>query len=306
MAKQKAYITGGSGFLGSAIMTSLLKNNFEVMAARRPQTDLFRCIAFQDQVTWVDTSNDRYKEEVILFKPDIIVHAAWTGVSSKERVDWVPQLKNFDLLGDVLEISKKVNLKKLLILGSQAEYGAIDGRVNENHPVNGTDAYAVCKQASQKIIENFCNQNNIDWYWLRVFSVFGPGEALNWFIPWVITNQLNDTDCDLTLCEQEYDYLFVNDFVAMVVNIVTSVNSSSGIFNICSGQTIALKKIVEQISQSIAGKGKVNYGAIAYRPNQIMEISGDNSKYNATFGKLKQTDLHSALADTITYYKKAI
>lgn len=304
MSNKRIFVTGGAGFLGSAVMAYLVNNNYQVIAAKRTATNLFRCEAYKNQVKWVDTTDDTFKEQVIAFKPDVILHAAWSGVSSKERADWSVQLKNFELLSDILEISNKVGLKKLLVLGSQAEYGTIHSKVDEEYPVNALDAYSSCKLASQKIIETFCRQNSIDWYWLRVFSVFGPGEAPNWFIPWIINSQLSQTDCDLTLCEQRYDYLYIDDFVTMITKMLNPEIGSSGIYNICSGQSIQLKTIVEHIQKNISSNSKINFGALPYRANQSMQISGDNSKYNATFGAVKHTSLENAIAHTIEYYKR--
>jgi nucleoside-diphosphate-sugar epimerase len=304
MNKQRVFVTGGAGFLGASIIRQLLSDGCEVMAAKRTQTNTFRCKDFFDKVIWVDTMSSSYQQTVIDFNPDVIIHAAWAGVSSKERADWGIQMSNFQMLADILKISEQTLVKKIIILGSQAEYGAIAETVDENYPVMPNDAYATCKLASQKIIETFCGQKGIDWYWLRVFSVFGPTEAGNWFIPWVIGNQLKNTDIDLTGCEQEYDYLFIDDFAVMVSNMVNVSKSIPGIYNICSGKTVKLKTITEIICKCIGGKGKLNYGTIPYRPNQSMKISGDNSKYNVTFGKIKVTDIDYAIKQTISYYKE--
>jgi len=289
--------------LGSAIVAYLVKNNYEVIAIKRPGTNLFRCDAFYNEVTWVDTSNASYKTKVIEFGPSIIVHAAWSGVSSQERLEWIKQLQNFDLLADVFEIADKVALKKLLVLGSQAEYGKINTPVDETYPVDPQDAYATCKLAMQNIVKNFCDQRSINWYWLRVFSVFGPGEAENWFLPQVIINQLNNRDTDLTLCEQQYDYLYIDDLAEMVINIVKAVDKKSGIFNVCSGKPQALKTIVEYIKSIIGGSGKINYGALPYRVGQSMQIGGNNNKYNTIFGEVKKTELSLAISQTVAYYK---
>lgn len=300
----KVFITGGAGFLGSAIIARLLKGNCAVIATKRTHTNLFRCEDFGDRVKWVDTSNQYFCEQVIEFNPDIIIHAAWSGVTSKARVDWATQLSNFEFLSNILSISEKSDVKKMILLGSQAEYGVINELVDESYPVQANDAYSACKLGSQKIVETFCKQHGIDWYWLRVFSVFGPAEADNWFIPWLINAQLGNTDIDLTLCQQQYDYLFIDDFANMISNILSAKKSLSGVYNICSGRTVPLKAMVEQIHNYINGKGKLNFGALPYRANQSMKIAGNNSKYNSNFGEIQLTELSYAIAKTISYYSE--
>lgn len=303
MDKSKVFITGATGFLGAAILADLLKKGYEVLAAKRSTSNTYRCESFLSKINWVDTDDAQYTNKVINFNPAVILHAAWNGVAAKDRTNWQQQLQNFSLISDLLIIAQQVNIKKIIVLGSQAEYGNIDTKVDESFPDKGLDAYASCKRSVKTIIKSFCQQNNIDWYWLRVFSVFGPGEEQNWFIPWVIINQLKGVDSNLTPCEQLYDYLFIEDFTAMITQIISSAKSASGIYNICSGNPVTLKEVAESIHEQVGYNAKLNFGAISYRPNQSMYIAGDNSKYERIFGKVANLGLQEGLQKTIKHYK---
>ncbi|EHQ27733.1 NAD-dependent epimerase/dehydratase family protein [Mucilaginibacter paludis] len=302
MSDTKVFITGGAGFLGSAIIAKLIEGDFKILASRRTQTNLWRCKDFNTAVTWIDTEESTFTQRVIDFQPDIILHSAWNGVTSQDREDWNLQLQNFEFLRTLLQIVKKTKPKKFILLGSQAEYGNIKKRVAETDEVAANSAYAICKLTSQQIVKTFCEQNHINWYWLRVFSVFGPKEDNKWFIPTIIMNHLNELDCNLTYCEQQYDYLYIDDFAAMILRIFTSENSESGIYNICSSKAVPLKNIVDLISQFSGNKSKLNFGVLPYRKDQSMLIEGDNSKFNNTFGKVQTIALSEAIKKTINYY----
>jgi hypothetical protein len=69
---------------------------------------------------------------------------------------------------------------------------------------------------------------------------------------------------------------------------------------------VKLKAITDIICNIVSSKAKLNYGAIPYRTNQSMKISGDNSKYNATFGELRLTDINDAIAQTISFYREQL
>ena len=90
----------------------------------------------------------------------------------------------------------------------------------------------------------------------------------------------------------------------MIIQIINATKSASGIYNICSGNSTILKTIVEYIKQCIGSSAKINYGAIPYRPNQSMQITGDNSKYNINFGRVDLTEFEHAMNLTISYYKE--
>lgn len=304
MAKQKVYITGATGFLGSAVLAKLVTEGYEVLAAKRTTSSLAKCEAVADKVKWVNLDSADYITEVVAFQPDTIFHAAWAGVIAKERADWQLQLQNFTLVKDLLLIAQQTATQKIIVLGSQAEYGTISTKVDETYPADGADAYAACKKAVCGIIKDFCQQKGLDWYWLRIFSVFGPGEEANWFIPWIITNQLNSAESNLTLCEQKYDYLYVTDFAAMIETIIAAEQSASGIYNISSGTPVSLRLVAETIQEKAGYNAVLNFGAVPYRAGQSMCIAGDNIKFRSTFGEIALLDLPDGLQRTIQYYKE--
>jgi len=299
---RKVLITGATGFLGSAIV-SKLAGDYNILAVKRRNSDTWRCLAYEKYLKWIDLDDDFFKEKVIEFAPEMIIHAAWAGVYSKYRADWDSQMSNFELLRIIIDISSNVKVKKIIGLGSLAEYGVIDGVVNEGAVTGPDSPYGVCKVAQQQIISAFCKENNIDWYWFRVFSIFGPKEGHNWFIPSTVLKLLKNIDCDLTLCKQKYDYLFIDDFSKMVMNAVASNKGNSGIYNLSSGNSIMLLDIVKYLKAKLNSTAALNFGAIPYRDNQQMHIVGDNKKFTESFGAINFTDLETALDKTIGYYK---
>ncbi len=306
MSSRSIFITGASGFLGSGLLAKMVADNYTIMASRRFETNDWRCKEFSEHIKWVNADDPNFIQEVTDFNPDIIVHSAWSGVTAAERENWNLQLTNFKLLGDLITIAQKANVQKFIVLGSQAEYGKVEGKIDEAIPDNPGNAYAACKIAAKQLLKAFCEQNGITWYWLRVFSVFGPKESSNWFIPSIILNQLNKVDIDLTPGEQKYDYLYIEDFAAMIQRLLSSENSVSGIYNICSGKPVALKGLAEGIKDAVGSGAKLNFGALPYRAGQPMLIEGDNTKFNSTFGATQLTNLGEAIKNTVAYYRATL
>ena len=303
MPCKKIFLTGISGFIGSHLAELLVSERFQVMALKRKSSDLWRCAAFEDQIIWV--TEESMETSMLDFRPDVILHLGWTGISHLDRANWELQMSNLPILLNLLKIGKQISVKKFLAFGSQAEYGPVEGRVSELFQPKPDNAYAVMKLTAQKMLEIFCKQHDIEWYWLRIYSVFGPREDKNWFVPMVINNLLNSVPCNLTNCEQQYDYLYVKDLAGMILEVIRAKADSSGVYNISSNQSKSIKSLISRINEIINSESVIAFGAIPYRQNQSMHIEGNSELFNTTFGKYPFTDMKSALTETINFYRSS-
>ena len=203
----------------------------------------------------------------------------------------------------MLEISKKAGIKKVLALGTQAEYGIFEGIVDENYMCNPNSAYGAAKLCASILLRTYAEQNSFDWYWLRIFSVFGPREDKTWLIPASINNLLDKKEMALTPCEQKYDYLFTKDFVSGILSVIKCNDSKSGIYNMASGKSLRLKDILAFLEEKLSPKEKLlQFGALSYRPGQVMNIQGNSDLFNNTFGFQPKYSVFNGLEETINFY----
>ncbi len=298
----KILITGITGFLGSHVAEVLIQNGFQVIGLKRLTSDTWRCKDFYEQINWIniDESND-WKQSIIQEEPDIIIHCAWIGVEARDRDNWSEQIKNIYFLVDLMEIAKSIHLNKFVFLGSQAEYGNSNGIISENEIPNALNAYGRIKLACHEIFKTFCELNDINWIWLRLFSIFGEKENENWLIPSLIKEMRHNQEMDFTPANQKYAYLYVKDFANIMLKILLG-NVKSGIYNISSENAIQLKFLIEQIRDMVNPEFQLNFGALPYRQFQSMHIEGDMSKIRKQIGRLEFTDFNVALHNIIKYY----
>jgi len=298
-------ITGATGFLGSHIAEELIAQGYNVAALKRRSSNLWRCNNFIDQIKWIDCDNlSEAEPEIIKCKPDILIHTAWNGVKATDRDNWIEQEKNLSFLVSLLEIVKKTNIKKIIALGSQAEYGNFEGSVDENYPCNPTSAYGANKVCTSIMLKSFAELNKIDWYWIRIFSVFGPREEKIWLIPSTINNLLEKKEMNLTPCEQKYDYLFTKDFAAGILSVVKNDINISGIYNMSSGQSIMLKDILTYLENKLSPTQKLlQIGASPYRPQQVMHMEGNSDCFFQSFNFQPAYSIYEGLEETLSYCK---
>jgi nucleoside-diphosphate-sugar epimerase len=298
----KILLTGATGFLGSYIAEALLKDKHQLILTKRESSNLWRCTSFTDLCQWTDIDNGDWENDIRKFNPSVIINAAWDGVSADFRENWIPQINNLFFQQKLLFIASETDVELIIGIGSQAEYGEFNGCVDELYPANPTSAYGAVKLCALNILKTFCEQNNIRWYWFRLYSCFGERESENWLIPSAIKKMLTSDYMNLTLGEQKYSYLYIKD-VAHLFNIAVNSLAENGIYNISSTTQRSLREVLNLIRKYINPSFNLNWGGLPYRKNQSMLNGGDMKKTNNAFHFIESSDWEQNLYKTIEYYK---
>ncbi len=295
-------ITGITGFIGSNLAEKFLQEGYQVIGIIRESSDLSRCQEFLHQIKIIYNDDPFIYQKIRELDQFSLVHCAWNGVESEFRDDWTKQAENIGYLVKILEILNESKLDKIIFLGSQAEYGRIDKIVKEDATSDLLSAYGVIKASSRLILEAYAKKNNINWIWLRVFSVFGQKESTKWLIPSLIQRMRNQDAMDFTSCEQKYAYMYIKDFSDVVEKIVNA-RVVSGVYNLSGDNPIKLKTMIETIRNFVNPNFKLNFGVLPTRSDQSMILAGNTEKIQKQIGVINFTDFNMAIQETIRYYK---
>jgi len=296
-------LTGVTGFLGSNLLEALLENNYKVIGLKRSSSDIWRIKEFLDNKNLELFDIDKISLENIFKNRNVntLIHSAWSGVKADERKSFVIQIENFNFAFNLYTLALVSGVNKIISFGSQAEYGHFEGRISEEYPCNPVEAYGITKLFTSKLLQNLCQQKDITWYWIRLFSLFGPKEDGNWLIPFCINKMLKNEDIDLTKCEQKYDYLYIKDFCRGIVSLLDY--DMSGVYNFSSNNPIKLKEILLKLKGITNSEAKLNFGAIPYRENQVMHMEGDSSNFYNNFEFKQKYNIDEGLEKASLYYK---
>lgn len=292
----RIFITGATGFLGYHIAKSCISKGYEVLCLKRSTSvSLFDDVQ-ERQIMWIDADTENWKDTVVCFNPEVLIHCAWGGVSIDSRNDCHVQHQNIKFSEELFNLFL---YKQIIVLGSQEEYGRIDSVVNECHSLIPLTEYGKAKIETCNILQECCDKQKIEWQWIRVFTVYGEKQKETWLIPSMIRKCLNPLviEMETTRGEQTYSYLYSDDFANAILSMIGT-KGKSGIYNLSSSSPTMLKDLFTLIKQKTNSKIVFN-SVLPYREYQSMMIMGDSSKFKTTFGEYESTSLDKGLDNII-------
>ena len=295
----KIFVSGATGYLGYHFVKVAINQGHEVLCLRRPTSRSLFESEINNNFQWV-VNDEELESAVIDFQPDVLFHAAWGGVRGADRNNIKIQKENLVMSHNLFILYP---YKQIIAIGSQAEYGYYNDIISEDHPLKPTMEYAKEKIQCCKDLQNYCKQNNIEWQWIRIFTVFGEKQT-GGLIKLAIEKCLNgEKSFDTTPGEQKYSYLYAEDFGKAICNMLGS-KGKSGIYNLSQPQCLkSNKEILESVKTLTKSDIHLNFGAMPYPEGQVMLMDGSVNKFEKAFGAVPYTDFNTALEHTINSFK---
>ena len=304
----RVFVTGGTGHIGSAVVRELVRDGHAVAVLLRPTSQTSSLSGVLSQLTLIegDLQNVQCLTPALRqFAPDVTLHLAWFGVTNNLQDD--PRQISENLAGslDLIELSAAVGAGTFVGLGSQAEYGRVDGVLTEDLPLRPLTTYGIVKTAVGSVGERLAVALGLRFVWLRLLATYGPFDDPQHLIPFVIDQYLTEQTPELTPGEQVWDYLYVDDAARAVMSVVLS-KQASGVYNLASGTGQTVASIVTQIRDLVDPALPLGLGLRAYTANQIMHLQGDISRLSASTGWKPTTSFAAGLDETLAWHRNRL
>ena len=297
-------ITGASGFVGAKLLELALADGHEVAATVRPQSPARRLLRFAGQYDRlaVDLSDrPALTAAVAAFRPDAIIHSAWSGVANSARFDQTQISENIDAACALIEAGAAAGCAAFIGTGSQGEYGA-GSTMQEDALPEPTTLYGAAKVAALGLTRQLAAQAGMRHAWLRLFATYGPDDNDGWLIPSLIAQMLRGERPQTTLGTQFWDWLYIDD-VARGLLAAATTPDAAGIFNLGSGEPVQVRKAVETIRDLAAPDMELVFGEVPFRPDQVMHMQADIARLKTATGWAPQVGFAEGIARTVAWYK---
>ena len=182
---RKILVTGGAGFVGSALSEKLIKDpeNYVVIVDDL-STGEFCKLPELPKTNWrfikADVNNYNDLSQVMFVNQfEYVFHyAAVVGV---ERTQLNPYKVLNDIQGfkNILDISKNTGVKRVFFASSSEVYGEPVSLPQNEHttPLNSRVPYAVVKNVGEAFLKSYHKEFGLDYTIYRFFNTYGPKQS---------------------------------------------------------------------------------------------------------------------------------
>lgn len=301
---KKILITGAAGFIGKYLVEKLAVDN-EVYAVVLPdevdKLNNLRCHVISGNLEDVGSIEPQLNG----IKLDMIYHLAWIGVSTDYKNNYDLQMRNLKLAINVMEIAKMHECKRIISTGSVSEYAYYDGAIDGTQVPAPCDAYSATKSAIHIYCDLFARQNDLNFYWVLIPSIYGPGRNDNNLITYSIKKLLAGEKPSFTKLEQKWDYIYITDLIEALWLI-----GKNGIGNktypVGTGTARSMAEYVGIIRDSINPKAELGIGDLPYKTKRIDNAIVDISKTMEDTGYMPKVTFEQGIRETIEYFRKLV
>jgi len=310
----RAVITGGTGFIGNAIVKRLLRDGWDVVVIDNMYDPVFRLINDGFEGTYRLINIDIVDmDNLQIDGVDVVFHFAahYANVRSLEE----PMLNvKTNMLGTmaVLEFCRKNNVKTLMYASSSGVYGDSDQLpFTEDASICPSTPYEVTKYAGEILCSGYCKIYNISLVAPRFFNVYGPGDMPGGFrsvVPNFFALAMAGDDICITGDHVSRDFTFIDDVVAGVLAGVEmskkSVFRIEYVYNISTGDEVFIIDLAEEIKKITGSTSRIVLGKMRNWDNAPRRV-GDNTKFKKLFPREAtwMRGIETGLTDSLKWYE---
>ena len=260
----KAIVTGASGFVGSALVKELVKNNIEVLCIdlkidsnRVPDSNLVTKLEMSIE------NIDKLENVVKKNEYDLFYHFAWVGSAGPLRMDEIVQTKNALWTVNCLRVASSIGCKKFIVAGSIMEFevNAVT-YAQETKPGKGY-IYGVGKVLAHELCKPIANDLGIDLVWAYITNTYGVGENSPRFINTTLRKIINNEKLEFTAGTQNYDFIYIDD-VANAFYLLGLKGKANKNYIIGSGNAKPLREFIIEMTNKNSPNNPPCFGDVPF------------------------------------------
>jgi UDP-glucose 4-epimerase len=251
----KAFLTGGTGFVGANLARRLLREGHDLHLLVRPDYQRWRIEKILPDLRLHEVhlhDTEKVSCAVREIRPDWVFHLAAHGAYSWQT-DW-EQMVRTNIQGTMSLVSAclESGFEAFVNTGSSSEYGFKDHAPGEDELLEPNSHYAVTKAAATLFCRYTAQSRRVHLATLRLYSVFGPYEDPRRLLPSLILRGLQGQWPPLADPEVARDFVYVDDVVEACLLAATVRTPEWGpIYNVGTAVQTTLREAVAVAKQEL-------------------------------------------------------
>lgn len=305
---KKILVTGGAGFIGSAIISELQKFNYDIYVIDNLSFGDRKFISIpNDHFFNVDILDKENINEIILkINPNKIIHLA--------AIHFIPycnqhpfESSNINIQGtiNILKAAEKLTSLELILFASTAAvYPISDVAVKETNVLDPLDVYGLSKLAGEHLCNEFHFQTKVPTVICRFFNAFGPNETNPHLFP-EIQQQINAGMRTIKLGNliPKRDFIHTYDMANAIHLLINKFIKGIDVFNLGRGIEYSVTDIVDAFERQLGQKIAIEVEPARVRKVERMHLLADISKLKAFAGWEPKINIDEGIKTLITISK---
>ena len=295
----RVLVAGANGFVGAHILRELVRRGVAVSALTHTQAPWrLRGLDGVNPIA-VDITDAAAVTTVVAARaPEIVINAAGYGVRPQDTDPAMMAAVNIDGAANLLRAADEVGARRFVHLGSYWEYGDHAGIVSETTPTAPKTLYGETKTAASAWVAN--HSGPCETLVLRLFNIWGAGEASHRLVPQVIRHCREKQPLDLTAGTQVKDFSYAPDVARWISDLaLRSPPYSERILNLAGGKAMAVSELVLAVARALGGEHLMRFDAKPMPAGEVQTGLPATIRLDRCLPHRRATPLAEAVAEVI-------
>jgi GDP-4-dehydro-6-deoxy-D-mannose reductase len=311
----RVFVTGGTGFAGSHLIDSLLKDEIEVFGLVHPGSG-HQPLPVHKNFSPVEgdlTDAEGIKTAIEKVEPDVIYHLG--GIASP-AYSWIDPAKTLAVnaggTANLLRGAQQTNRPRIVVVTSALLYGSLsetDLPISEDTPPSPSHPYAVSKWTASLLIQLYWRRYSLHVIEARPFNHIGPRQARGFVVP-DFASQLAkielgklDPIVNVGNLEAGRDFTDVRD-ITRAYRVLAERGEPGESYLVCSGKSVSIQQILDTLIDIAGIKVSIVKDPDRYRPLDTPVIYGSYEKIHRTTGWQPVIPLERSLRDAYLEWRE--
>jgi len=305
---KRIFVTGVAGFLGSHLSEKLVNLGHKVVGIDNMiggyEDNIPKNIEFHN-----GDCCDFEKIKTLMKDIDVVYHCAATAHEGLSVFSPFEITKN-NYLASVSIFSAAVNekVKRIVFCSSMARYGEQQAPFTEKMIPLPVDPYAISKVASEEVLKNLCELNDIEWVIAIPHNIIGPRQKYDDPFRNVVSIMINRMlqgkapiiygDGNQTRC-----FSYIDDCISCLIPMLDQNNLNREIINIGPDEEFVTINKIAELCSNITG---VNLNPIYKkdRPKEVKHATCSADKARNLLNYKTKVSLKDGIQKTFEYIRK--
>jgi GDP-4-dehydro-6-deoxy-D-mannose reductase len=285
----RAFVTGGSGFVGRHLVPLL----DGAVAPSREELDLLDAEAV--------------RRAVAAAAPERVFHlAALASVARSWQEPRAVLRDNLEMTVNLLNAVRDEAADAVVVFVSSSEiYGPPERLpVTEDAPLRPQNPYAVSKAACDLLAGQYADAHGLRVVRMRAFNQAGPGQSEDYVVG-TIARQVAEAAGGAAVIrtgnpDSARDFTDVRD-TARAYAAASSL--PAGVYNVCSGVATSVRTLVEMAASAAGVDVRHEVDADRMRAQDVPEVRGSADRLAAATGWRPEIPLERTVADAVDFWR---